>query len=51
MNSNPERAYTPIHGFGIGGYVYTSLLGPIRVDIVSNQKKDIKINAAIGFGF
>ena len=50
MNSNPERAYTPIHGFGIGGYVYTSLLGPIRVDIVSTQKKDIKVNAAIGFG-
>ena len=51
MSSNPTQDYTPIHGLGIGGYVYTSLLGPIRVDIVSNEKKDIKINAAIGFGF
>jgi hypothetical protein len=51
MSSNPEQDYTPIHGFGVGGYVTTTLLGPIRVDIVSTQKKDIKINAAIGFGF
>ena len=50
MSSNPAQDYTPIHGFGIGGYVNTSLLGPIRVDIVSTQKKDIKVNASIGFG-
>ncbi len=51
MSSNPEQDYTPIHGFGVGGYVNTALLGPIRVDIVSTQEKDIKMNASIGFGF
>jgi hypothetical protein len=51
MSSNPKQDYTPIHGFGVGGYINTTLLGPIRVEIVSTQKKDIKINASIGFGF
>lgn len=51
MSSNSEEDFTPIHGFGVGGYVNTTLLGPIRIDLVSTQKKDIKINAAIGFGF
>lgn len=51
MSSNPDQDYTSIHGFGVGGYVKTALLGPIRIDIVSTEKKDIKINAAIGFGF
>ena len=51
MSSNPEKDYTPIHGFGVAGYINTTLLGPIRVNIVSTQKKDIKIDASIGFGF
>ena len=51
MSSNPEEDFTPIHGFRVGGYVNTALLGPIRIEIVSTQEKDIKINAAIGFGF
>ena len=51
MHSSPRRDYTPIHGFGVGGYVNTTLLGPVRVDLVTTQKKDIKINGTIGFAF
>ena len=51
MHSSPRRDYTTIHGFGIGGYVNTTLLGPVRVDLVTTQKKDIKINGTIGFAF
>ncbi|MCE2440801.1 MAG: patatin-like phospholipase family protein [Candidatus Latescibacteria bacterium] len=51
MSSSPEEDFTPIHGVGVGGYVNTTLLGPIRVEIVSTQKNDIKFNVSIGFGF
>ena len=49
MDSDPGQDYSPIHGFGIGGYINTTLLGPIRVDIESTEKKEIKVNAAVGF--
>ena len=40
---NPDRSNTRIHGFGIGGYINTTILGPIRIDIVSTEKKDIQV--------
>ena len=51
LTSNPDRPNTHIHGFGIGGYINTAFFGPIRVDIVSTEKKDIQIYTAIGFAF
>ncbi len=46
-----DRPYTHIHGFGIGGYINTKIFGPIRIDVVSTEKKDIRIYTAIGFAF
>ena len=43
MHSSPGRDYSAIHGFGIGGYVNTTLLGPVRVDLVTTQKKMSKL--------
>ena len=51
LYNNPDRSNTRIHGFGIGGYINTTILGPIRVDIVSTEKKDIQVYTAIGFAF
>ena len=51
LTPNPHRPNTHIHGFGIGGYINTTILGPIRVEIVSTEKKDIQIYTAIGFAF
>ena len=51
LPSDPDRSNTRIHGFGIGGYINTTILGPIRVDIVSTEKKDIQVYTAIGFAF
>ncbi len=49
--NNTDRPNTRTHGFGIGGYINTAFFGPIRVDIVSTEKKDIQIYTAIGFAF
>lgn len=46
---NEENTY--LHGFGVGFYIGTRFLGPIRVDIVSTDQKDIRIHTAIGFAF
>lgn len=46
-----DQPYTHIHGFGIGGYINTKIFGPIRIDVVSTEKKDIRIYTAIGFAF
>ncbi len=46
-----DQPYTHIHGFGIGGHINTKIFGPIRVDVVSTEKKDIRIYTAIGFAF
>ena len=51
MVTNPNRPNVWIHGFGIGGYVNTSFLGPMRVDVVSTEKRKIRIYTGIGFGF
>ena len=51
LYNNPNQPYTRIHGFGIGGYISTTFLGPIRVDIMSTEKKDIQIYTAIGYAF
>ena len=51
MSSNPDQPNTRIHGFGIGGYISTTFLGPIRVDIVSTEEKDIRIYTSVGFAF
>ena len=48
---DPDQPSTRIHGFGIGGYINTTIFGPIRIDIVSTEKKDIRIYTAIGFAF
>ena len=48
---NPDRPNTRIHGFGIGAYINTTIFGPIRIDIVSTEKKDIRIYTAVGFAF
>lgn len=49
--SNPHRSRTIIHGLGIGGFVNTSFLGPMRVDIVGTETRDIQIYTAIGYTF
>ena len=46
-----DQPYTNIHGFGIGGYINTKIFGPIRIDIVSTQRKDIEVYTSIGFAF
>ena len=46
-----DQPNTRIHGFGIGGYINTKIFGPIRIDIVSTEKKDIRIYTAVGFAF
>ena len=51
MPSNPDQPNTRIHGFGIGAYINTTIFGPIRIDIVSTEKKDIRIYTAVGFAF
>lgn len=51
LYNNPDQPNTRIHGFGIGGYINTAFFGPIRVDIVSTEKKDIQIYTAVGFAF
>ena len=52
-NSAPDsnQPNTCIHGFGMGFYIGTRFLGPIRVDVVGKNKKDIQIYTAIGFAF
>ncbi|MDE2828877.1 MAG: patatin-like phospholipase family protein [Gemmatimonadota bacterium] len=45
MSSNP------IHGFGVGVYVGIPFLGPIRIDAVSTEEKDIRIYTSVGFAF
>ncbi len=51
LYNNPDQPNTRIHGFGIGGYISTTFLGPIRIDIVSTEKKDIEIYTAVGYAF
>ena len=46
-----DQPYTHIHGFGIGGYMNTKIFGPIRIDVVSTEKKDIRIYTSVGFAF
>ena len=48
---HPSQPHTRIHGFGIGVYVNTRILGPIRIDLVSTEKRDIRIYTAVGFAF
>ena len=50
-NPDPDQPYTRIHGLGIGAYINTTIFGPIRIDIVSTEKKDIRIYTAVGFAF
>lgn len=51
LYNNPDRPNTRTHGFGIGAYINTAFFGPIRIDIVSTEKKDIQIYTAMGFAF
>ena len=51
MSSNPDQPNTRIHGFGIGSYISTTFLGPIRIDAVSTEEKDIRIYTSVGFAF
>ena len=41
----------PIHGFGVGVYINIPFLGPIRIDAVSTEEKDIRIYTSVGFAF
>ena len=51
LYNNTDQPNTRIHGFGIGGYISTTFLGPIRIDAVSTEEKDIRIYTSVGFAF
>lgn len=48
---NLKKLDTWIHGFGIGFYMRTRILGPIRLDVVGTDEKDLQIYTSMGFAF
>ena len=47
----PGRLKHWIRGFGVGAYIKTRIMGPIRFEIVGTDQKDMKVYIAFGFSF
>ena len=40
-----------VHGFGVGAYIKTRIMGPIRFEVVGTDRKDVNLYTAFGFAF
>lgn len=47
----PGRLKHWIHGFGVGAYIKTRIMAPIRFEIVGTDQKDMNVYIAFGFSF